>query len=102
MPKPVKRQIMRIALLQDYENQPEKLLDLLDEVAAKGYEGVDTWMSAMDIDAVEVFCSRAQALGLSVGVATGYMVGQYKHIAEHPEQPSGASGDSKSEDSTSA
>jgi len=86
MSRPVRRRITRIALVQDYENRPEKLLGLLEEVAAKGYDGVDTWMSAMEVGVIQAFCRRARDLGLSVGVATGYMIGQYKHIAEHPEQ----------------
>ena len=86
MSKSLKRRITRIALVQDYENRPEKLLDVLDEVAAKGYDGVDTWMWEMDIDPVAAFCARAHALELTVGVATSYMIGQHKYISEHPQQ----------------
>jgi len=82
-----KRTIERIALLQQYDNRPEKLHDILEEVAAKGYHGADTWVSDLEnITPVETFCIRAESLGLSVGVATGYMIGQYVHISKHPEQ----------------
>ena len=86
MSVPAKRKIARIALVQDYQNRRGKLLDVLEEVAAKGYEGVDTWADTTGLGEMRVLCERAHELGLSVGAATGYMIGQYQHIAEHPEQ----------------
>jgi hypothetical protein len=78
--------IKRIALLQDYQNRPENLVDLLEEVAAKGYAGVDTWADYENMEVVRRFCERAHSLGLSVGFATCYMINQFKHIAKYPEQ----------------
>ena len=87
MPETTKRKITRLALAQEYDNRPEKLLDLLEEIAAKGYDGVDTWIWQLDdLDLVKTFCTRAHELGLSVGLATSYMIGQYVHISQHPEQ----------------
>jgi len=81
-----RRTVTRVALLQDYAGRPEKLLDDLEEVAAKGYQGVDSWVHVDDVGAFRVFCERASALGLSVGAGTSYMIGQYKYIEQHPDQ----------------
>jgi hypothetical protein len=86
MNMPSSRSIQRIALLEDYQNRPEKLMDMVEEVAAKGYHGVDFWIYADVLDAMEALCEKADGLGLSTGVPMPYMIGQYKHIAHHPEQ----------------
>ena len=86
MNMPSSRSIQRIALLEDYQNRPEKLSDMVEEVAAKGYHGVDFWIYVDVLDATETLCKKADSLGLSTGVPIPYMIGQYKHIAQHPEQ----------------
>lgn len=79
------RKITRVALLQNYEGMPEKLLGELDEVRAKGYPMVI--LAEMDGAAtLRSLCEKASSLGLQVGVFTGYMKYDYKHLAEHPEQ----------------
>src|SRR5690606_25341457 len=80
------RSIVRVALLQDYAGRPERLVDELPEIARKGYHGVDTWVGVDNLDFFRQFCESAHALGLSVGAATSYMIGQFAHLAQHPEQ----------------
>jgi len=81
-----RRRILRIALLQDFAGRPESLMGYLDEIAAKGYHGVDTWVNCDDYESFRPLCERAAALGLSVGLCTSYMIGQFDHLARHPEQ----------------
>ena len=80
------RKITRIAMLQDYTGHPERLLDEMDEVAGKGYSAVMFAAQYENLEATRELCEKADSLGLSVWMFTGYMKYQYKYIAEHPEQ----------------
>lgn len=79
------RRIIRVALLQNYEGMPEKLLKELDELPAKGY--TTAFFTALDeLEPVRLLCARAVELGLETGVFTGYMKYNHKYLAAHPDQ----------------
>ena len=81
-----KREIIRVAFLQDYTGKPETLAGLIDEVKAKGYRSVGLGVRHETLPVFRKLCAQAHALGLGVCVFTGYMKYQHKYLVEHPEQ----------------
>lgn len=79
------RKIFRTAFLQDYTGHPERLADITEEVAGKGYDMICINGSA-DINVFRMLCQKAVSLGLSVSAFTGYMKYDAKYLTEHPEQ----------------
>jgi len=81
-----RRDITRLAFLQEYEGRPLALLDLIDEVKRKGYDAVVFAAAISKLDQVRELAAAAHASGLRVYTFTGYMKYQYTYLAEHPEQ----------------
>lgn len=80
-----KREIKRVAFLQNYEGMHEKLICELDEIVSKGYPMII--LSAMrDLPGTLKVAEEAVSRGLQVGLFTGYMKYDYKYLAENPEQ----------------
>lgn len=81
-----RREIIRPATLQDYTGSPEKLLPMIDEIAAKGYKYMGVFFFGEEPADFRRLCERAASLGLHVRVNTAFMKYQYKYLAEHPDQ----------------
>ncbi|MBI4027243.1 MAG: hypothetical protein HY360_19820 [Verrucomicrobia bacterium] len=100
--RPIPRLIHRAAFLHDAEGRPEKLFDLLPEIAAKGYRAAGIFVFQRDADFVAAFCRRAAALKLDVWLMTGYMKYDEAYLAEHPDQRLVTAEDVRDQDGLSA
>jgi hypothetical protein len=83
-----RKQINRIAFLEEYRDCPLDLIPLVSEVAQKGYRSVAISVSntARSIDAFGKIAEEARTCDLGVAAFTGYMKYQDKHLRENPDQ----------------
>jgi len=80
------RNIIRWAILQEYEGTPLTLMPLISEVKKKGYQGVMFFIDQSLMAGFRKLAARANAEGLLIGVLTGYMNYENYHLSTHPEQ----------------
>lgn len=98
---PSQRSIRRIAFLQEYRNRPESLIELIPEVASKGYHDVAAAGGIGQEQALADLAESAGAHRLGFMVFTGFMKYQQQHLVAHPEQRMVLSTDADVEDQDS-
>ncbi|MDD5677200.1 MAG: beta-galactosidase trimerization domain-containing protein [Kiritimatiellae bacterium] len=81
-----KRTIKRIAFLQEYENRPWKLKELIPEVAHKGYAAAAFAAQIGQEAFIAELAAEARQHNLEVMAFTGFMKYQQAWLKEHPDQ----------------
>ena len=94
----LKREIKRIAFLQEYENRPEKLMEVIPEVAEKGYRAVGIAAKIGQEEYIKKLANQAGRYELEVTAFTGYMKYEQAWLKEHPEHRMILSNEGDSED----
>ncbi len=94
----IRRKIKRIAFLQEYANRPAKLLELIPEVAAKGYAAAAFAARIGQEQFLTELAAEAARHGLEVMAFTGFMKYQQDWLKDHPEQAVRTNTDAESVD----
>lgn len=93
-----KRNIKRIAFLQEYANRPAKLLELIPEVAAKGYHAAAFAARIGQEQFLTELAAESARHGLEVMAFTGFMKYQQDWLKDHPGQAIRTNADAESVD----
>ncbi len=81
-----KRNIKRIAFLQEYVNRPWTLKEYMPEISAKGYRAIGISVDMGQENFFSELARKAEKFDLEVMAFTGFMKYDEAYLKEHPDQ----------------